>query len=126
MQKKWISAIIITSICVAIIVGIGTYYWILNNEDKSDDDDDNSNSLTASNYIIDHNCAHLEDLLSIPEQWITAAKNNLHIAYWHTSHGSQLTTGMAPLGTFMDNYDLYEFNSDGSGGALHLYEVSDD
>jgi hypothetical protein len=44
--------------------------------------------------IIDHNCSKLEP---IPEWAIIQAHNNLHIAYGHTSHGSQLTTGMTSL-----------------------------
>ena len=54
----------------------------------------NSNYLKAQAIIIDHNCAFLEP---IPESAILQARNNLHIAYGHTSHGSQLTTGIDGL-----------------------------
>jgi hypothetical protein len=54
----------------------------------------------------------------IPEQWILKARSSLHIAYGHTSHGSQLVYGMSGLVTYISN--LYAFNSTGSGGALEL------
>jgi hypothetical protein len=62
---------------------------------------------------------HLTDELnSIPDTYIDQAKQTLHIAYGHTSHGSQLTTGMAGLVTWKGA--LYSFNSGGTGGALDL------
>jgi PKD repeat protein len=73
--------------------------------------------VSASAIIIDHNCAKLAN---IPSEWITAAKQNLHIAYGHTSHGSQLTTGMTGLVNWKG--DLYAWNFGGSGGALDLRE----
>jgi hypothetical protein len=44
--------------------------------------------------IVDHTCTHLA---LIPEQWIVNPKNSLHIAYGHSSHGSQLVDGMTGL-----------------------------
>ena len=47
-----------------------------------------------SAIIINHeNC----NFNQIPNEWINSAKTELHIAYGHTSHGSQLTTGMNGL-----------------------------
>jgi len=48
----------------------------------------------AQDMIIDHDCAFLEP---IPASAINQARETLHIAYGHTSHGSQLTTGMTAL-----------------------------
>ncbi len=75
----------------------------------------------GSAIIIDHTCA---DLAKIPEAAILLAKKNLHIAYGHTSHGSQLITGMSGLVAFMNGKgypnNLYSWNETGAGGALHL------
>ncbi|MBW2070864.1 MAG: hypothetical protein JRI89_06365 [Deltaproteobacteria bacterium] len=64
----------------------------------------------AEGVIIDHNCT---DLGKIPSYWIAKAKTDLHIAYQHTSHGSQLITGMNAL----ENYPLfgnsYDWEDDG-------------
>ncbi|PKL39666.1 MAG: hypothetical protein CVV44_05440 [Spirochaetae bacterium HGW-Spirochaetae-1] len=87
----------------------------------------NTSSVTASSFsintagytgttIIDHTC---RDISQIPEEWITAAKNTLHIAYQHTSHGSQLISGMRTLEAFPSFNNFYAFSEDGSVG-LHL------
>ncbi len=78
-----------------------------------------TNNVQASQLIIvDHLCTRLAD---IPSEWIGAAKNNLHIAYGHTSHGSQLITGMTGLVSFKGS--LYAFNNGGTGGALDLKDT---
>jgi hypothetical protein len=77
-------------------------------------------------HMIDHDCAHLEDFVAIPSYWINRARTDLHIAYWHTSHGSQLVTGMDELDAFMGDSGTYLYNNGGSGGVLDLEEVSDD
>ncbi len=51
-------------------------------------------SLSSQAIIIDHNNAFLEP---IPEWAIKKASDSLHIAYGHTSHGSQITYGMKAL-----------------------------
>jgi hypothetical protein len=67
--------------------------------------------------IIDHLCTKLND---IPSEWISSAKQNLHIAYGHTSHGSQITDGMTGLVGFKGS--LYSWNNGGTGGALDLHD----
>ena len=67
--------------------------------------------------IVDHTSISLS---AIPSTYIDQAKQELHIAYGHTSHGSQLTTGMAGLVTFAGAQ--YSFNAGGTGGALDLRE----
>ncbi len=61
------------------------------------------------------------NLASIPEYWINAAKASLHIAYGHTSHGSQVTTGMSGLAAWKGA--LYAYNTGGAGGALDLRDT---
>ncbi|MBD3271202.1 MAG: T9SS type A sorting domain-containing protein [Elusimicrobia bacterium] len=68
-----------------------------------------------SPMIIDHHCRTIE---KIPQEWVERAKTDLHIAYGHTSHGSQLITGMSGLIDYKG--PLYSFNKGGAGGALDL------
>jgi len=75
-----------------------------------------SNLTVVETNIITHNHAHLEDLKSIPIEWIEEVKESLNIAYGHTSHGSQLTSGMANLDAFMGGNDVYIY---GPGGATN-------
>lgn len=60
--------------------------------------------------VIDHTCT---DLGTIPGEWITQAKSYLHIAYQHTSHGSQLVTGMNALEGYPSFGDTYDWEDDG-------------
>jgi len=69
--------------------------------------------------IIDHRCTKLS---SIPSEWITKAKQNLHIAYGHTSHGSQLIDGMTGLVSFKG--EIYSWNNGGTGGVLDLHDYA--
>jgi hypothetical protein len=78
--------------------------------------------------IVDHTST---DIAGIPRQWLDAAKANLHIAYGHTSHGSQLTTGMTGLVAFANGGglglslpdDFFAWNGGGTGGALDLRDT---
>lgn len=65
--------------------------------------------------IVDHTCI---DLSKIPVDWINKAKAGLHIAYGHTSHGSQLLTGMTGLETFKG--DPYLWNNGELEGSLDI------
>jgi len=70
-------------------------------------------SACADAIIIDHTCT---DLSEIPDEWIETAKNDLHIAYQHTSHGSQLVTGMNALENFPAFGSKYEWSDSGTSG----------
>jgi hypothetical protein len=64
--------------------------------------------LAASQpIIIDHNCIDLEN---VPDAWILQAKADVRVSYGHTSHGSQLVTGL----------EAYK----GSEGSLYYYSSS--
>ena len=73
----------------------------------------------GQSLIIDHNCTTLG---KIPIEWINNAKQNLHIAYQHTSHGSQLIDGMNGLKNWKG--EQYAFNNGGSNGALDLHDYA--
>lgn len=66
--------------------------------------------------IADHTTC---DLASIPPEWISAAKARLRIWYGHTSHGSQIITGMAAF-----NAEPYNFNGSDcvAGNSLSIHE----
>ncbi len=86
-----------------------------------------SNIVTGEPIIIDHNCT---DITLIPESAIIAAKDTLHIAYNHTSHGAQIITGMAELIDFANNggkglslaTDIFAYNNGGTNGSLDLHD----
>jgi uncharacterized repeat protein (TIGR01451 family) len=61
---------------------------------------------SGQTIIIDHTTA---DISKIPPYWIEQAKALLRASYGHTSHGSQLVSGMSVFTT-----SLYAYNTDGS------------
>ncbi len=72
----------------------------------------------AADLVIDHTCT---DLSRVPEGFIESAKLQLRIGYGHTSHGSQIVTGMeamkGPTGSLLDfdsswGYDAGVFLND--------------
>ena len=82
----------------------------------------------AEPVIIDHTCT---DIWQVPEAAIGQAKTSLHIAYGHTSHGSQVISGMGTNnGGYFDDFmssngatpGLYLWNNGGTGGALDLHD----
>ncbi len=84
-----------------------------------------TNIILSQKIIIDHNCTNIK---KIPESAITKAKNDLHIAYGHTSHGSQLITGMNNLDKFMGGTGLYLWSDGVEENKLDIddYFVSGD
>jgi hypothetical protein len=75
-------------------------------------------SVVYSQIIIDHTCC---DINQVPSTYTEAAKLGLHVAYEHTSHGSQLVTGMNMIdGEFPAGE--YDWNNSGSGGALDFHD----
>ncbi|MFH2065189.1 MAG: PEP-CTERM sorting domain-containing protein [Pseudomonadota bacterium] len=83
----------------------------------------------ASSLIIDHNNT---DITMLTEAQINQAKSTLHIAYGHTSHGSQVTDGMSGLVGFANNGgkglslpdNIFAWNNGGAGGALDLHDYA--
>jgi hypothetical protein len=68
--------------------------------------------------VADHNDA---DLSAIPQTAIEQAIASLHVAYNHTSHGSQLITGMNALEAFPAFNGLYAWDDSGAdASALDL------
>ncbi|NQE45357.1 Cell surface glycoprotein [ANME-1 cluster archaeon GoMg2] len=82
-------------------------------------------SVHADAIIIDHNCTNLSQ---IPYYWIDQAKN-LTIHYAHTSHDSQITSGVENLETIYPNYSFARRESGTEGlppiedpPALRMYD----
>lgn len=70
----------------------------------------------SARRIIDHNLSNVNGL---NRTRVEAAKDTLYIAYWHTSHGSQITTGMQGMDVFFNTNGLYTV---GGSDGLRLEE----
>ncbi len=77
------------------------------------------NRIFAQGIIVNHNCINLSQ---IPDELINSAKANLHIAYGHTSHGSQLIDGMSGLQSWKG--DKYSFSNGGGVDELDLHDYA--
>ncbi len=85
--------------------------------------------LFAQAIIVDHNYTNITTL---SQSRIEQAKSQLHIAYGHTSHGSQVTTGMTGLVAFANGggkglslpTNIFAWNNGGTGGALDLHDYA--
>lgn len=61
--------------------------------------------LPPSSAIADHDVAYEHIIRSIPESFIDQARNNLHIAYQHTSHGTHVSYGLYGLQDYKSGDD---------------------
>lgn len=75
------------------------------------------NSFLGNKAIIaDHTCTDIEQ---IPKPWIETAKKNFGISYGHTSHGSQIISGMRAL---QDKNRFFSFSSNPSSRNLTIFD----
>jgi hypothetical protein len=86
----------------------------------------NLTDIHAQGLVIGHNQAHLEDLKRIPLEWIDSAKAKLQIAYWRTSHGGQVLSGMSRLDAFMGGKGIYTRAEERLSGVLFLMDYFGD
>ncbi len=76
-------------------------------------------SAQGAGFVVDHTST---DLSQIPNKWITKAKADLHIIYKHTSHGSQIISGMKAMQEYPDYAGKFSWSdtSQGDGASLSL------
>ena len=82
-----------------------------------------TNALSEQ-IVADHSIVHRVRLDLVPDSAIEDAKETLHIAYGHTSHGSQIISGMNDLSEFKEDLGgtegLYNWNEGGEDGTLDI------
>lgn len=75
-------------------------------------------SAQGQSLIIDHTCT---DIKKVPAEYIEKAKKMFKVAYGHTSHGSQIVSGMDALR--QSNPDLFGFGDTDAKGLSLLDET---
>jgi hypothetical protein len=88
----------------------------------SDDTTTGGNAnVTQHELSANHN---VPDVTLIPAQWIDSVKLNLRVHYAHTSHGSQLTTGLTQIESSDTTYDVaIAYNQlPNESGALNIFD----
>lgn len=95
---------------------------ILSGSTSSRSEDANASSRSSSSRAggdrtINHKNIFLNELTDAD---VLAAKSSLHVVYEHTSHGSQLITGMESLAGFREYSNRYAWSDVGEGDGLDL------
>ena len=82
-------------------------------------------SVGGQGLLIDHTCT---DLTQIPAQWINAVKSGAPLHYAHTSHGSQLITGVERLEAANAIYNVeIEYSAlPGETSAFRIFDGQED
>ncbi len=70
---------------------------------------------TGETQIIDHRYAHVTGLTHAR---VEAAKSKLNVKYWHTSHGSQISSGIAGMNDFYGTPGLYSVSKAPTAGEM--------
>lgn len=96
MKSQWFRFLWITLVLISVIGGLALWKPPAL-----------AQAARTKPLIIDHTT---RDITAIPQSWIEKAKTDLRIYYGHTSHGSQLVSGMNSLVAFA--------NAGGKGLAL--------
>ena len=92
---------------------------------EKDSDNDGPIDVTGGT-IASYNIAREDVVRSIPEEYINAARNTLHVAYQHTSHGTHVAYGLFGLQDFKDGDDVLFgiTNNDPAPGKLDFRDYA--
>jgi hypothetical protein len=86
-------------------VVLATFLFNTSCEESGTPEDEIPHNPTGET-IATYNVAKESVLRAIPVEFIDAARNNLHVAYQHTSHGTHVTYGMFGLPDYKDGDDV--------------------
>ena len=76
-------------------------------------------AFAQSAVVADHTCINLAD---VPTYWVEQAKTQFRLSYGHTSHGSQIVSGMDVIRG--EAGSLYYWDHDGTDGGLSLWDYT--
>ena len=106
-------------IIISFFILMGSSLFINQNSSDTNDSQSIDTNLKPTSQeapiIADHTIINTTRLDQIPESIINQTKDTLQIAYGHTSHGSQLITGMSGLSSYKE----------ANGGTLGLFDWHD-
>jgi hypothetical protein len=111
-------AIIALVLILLLFSAIAGYVWIKSRDETGSLQGEIIYSGQQQPVIINHENTNLSQ---VPKSAIERAGSTLHIAYGHTSHGSQITDGMTGLSRFSAapyGSSLFSWNNGGNNGAL--------
>jgi|WetSurSiteA1Bulk_404760.scaffolds.fasta_scaffold00152_5 hypothetical protein len=111
----------------ALQIALVPLLLLLSCEENSDPaGGDDIPSTVTGETIASYNVATEDMLRSIPGEYIDAARNNLHIAYQHTSHGTHVAYGLFGLQDYRDGDDVLFgiTNNNPTSGKLDFHDYA--
>lgn len=115
-MKKIIEKIARNSFHVVYVICLLMSLLLINCSGGGSSGSSGGGTNTTSAIVADH--THTD---TIPDSAVTLAKSSLHIAYGHTSHGSQLVTGMEALAASNSLYSGLDLRDYAMGGDVGYY-----
>ena len=119
MRKRWNLTVSLTLCCFALIACSDSSTPI-DRDDDAPADTTTTPPVEAGDILADHSCT--AEFSAIPDTVLAAVASDLRIYYGHTSHGSQLMTGLSMLQAENSKYippHIQEHSGDlGHNGAL--------
>jgi hypothetical protein len=109
------------------LASLGMLFMVTNCEKEEDPDDNSGNNIIITGEgIASYEVAKETVLRAIPVQYIDAARNNLHIAYQHTSHGTHVSRGLFGLQDYKagDRQLFGITNNDPASGKLDFRDYA--
>lgn len=101
-----------------------------NKDDDKDDDIEELHNIdsvfTANKFIADYLIAKEAVIRAIPKTYINKARNELHIAYQHTSHGTHVSYGLFGLQHYKTGDDVLFgiTNNNATTGKLDFHDYA--
>jgi hypothetical protein len=86
-----------SNLCKTPLISLVISLFLTNCEKVENGIIDSGNCSDSNLYIAGYSIAKEDCLRSIPGEYINEARNSLHIAYQHTSHGTHVSRGMFGL-----------------------------
>ena len=76
-------------------------------------------------YVADHTVAKEDVIRSIPQEYIDYARNNFHIAYQHSSHGTHVSRGMYGLEQYKSGDEVLFAVEDEPGDTTNVLDFNE-
>lgn len=113
------------SICMILSVILLSTVTVTETESLSTHMGRFSDAQSGECILVDHTCI---DANQIPSEWIEAAQDELKIHYAHTSHGSQITTGLSRIESANSTFSQARGDRylPDEAGALCIYDGNGD
>jgi hypothetical protein len=97
VMKRTLRGILAYGLMTVFGCSIGNTNGLPKDKDGNQYNDFELKELTGTKFIADYTVSKEDVIRAIPQKYIDRARNYLHVAYQHTSHGTHVTYGLYGL-----------------------------